>query len=166
MKNFDYKNIYIYIFLIMSRTYKQIPTWKIRSVQIDPSIKWSNIYTHDDICSFAEQLQIKLQQLNVVIYKTSGYCSEVDGKWNVTLAISSKTTPVEGKNPVYMYLIRRDTNSSSDIGGTYGCPFYNTEYVYELGHYKLSKNKEYLELVENALQEIIGEASRITCFHT
>ena len=65
-----------------------------------------------------------------------------------------------------MYLISRDTDSSSDNGGTYGCPFYNTEYVDELGHYKLSKNKEYLVLVENALKEIIGEAMRITYFHT
>ena len=150
----------------MSRTYKQISTWKKGTVQIDPSIKWTNIYTHDELCLFAEQLQVSLEQLNIEIFKTSGYCHEVDGNWNVALAISKKTTYVEDKNPVYMYLIRRDTNSSSDIGGTYGCPFFNTEYVNELGHYKLSQNKEYLELVENALEKIIGEATRITYFHT
>lgn len=149
----------------MSRTYKQISIWRVGAVYIEPSIKWSNIYTHDDLCSFSEQLKTKLPELNIELFKTNGYCSEVDGKWNVTLAISAKTAP-EGKNPVYMYLIRTETHSSSDIGGTYGCPFYNTEYVYTQGHYKLSKNKEYLELVENALQEIIGEASRITHFHT
>jgi hypothetical protein len=150
----------------MSRTYNQLSTWKIGSVQIDPSIKWSNIYTHNELCLFAKGLETKLPQLNIVIFETSEYCFEVDGRWNVTLSISSKTTPVEGKNPVYMYLIRRDTNSSSDIGGTYGCPFYNTEYVDDLGHYKLSKNKNYLELVENALEEIIGAGTRITYFHT
>ena len=49
---------------------------------------------------------------------------------------------------------------------TTAIPFCNTEYIYQLGHYKLSQNKEYLELVENTLPEIIGEATRITYFHT
>ena len=34
----------------MSRTYKQPPIWKTGTVEIQPSIKWSNIYTHDEIC--------------------------------------------------------------------------------------------------------------------
>ena len=56
----------------MSRTYKQISIWRVGAVYIEPSIKWSNIYIHDDLCSFTEQLKTKLPELNIELFKTNG----------------------------------------------------------------------------------------------
>ena len=152
----------------MSWTYREILTWKYGFFSIDPSLKWSNIYTHNQLCSIGYQLKSRLTQLNITILKKNEYFGEIlyEGNWNVTFMISAKTKQYEQKNPIYMYMIRRDTDISTEIGGTYGCPFNNTEYIYERGHYKLSDNKEYLNIVENTLQDIIGGASRISNFYT
>ena len=151
------------------RTYKQIPEWKrgTRSLTIYPSLKWGTTYSFDQIIQFANQLaeKIKLpENVSINVFPVNSYCWEVNGKWNVSFGIVERT---ETRTITYMYMIRRDTNHDSDIAGTYGCPFFNSEFCYEKHpHTSLSQKKEFLTLVETTLQDIMGEASKITHFHT
>lgn len=149
------------------RTYKQIPEWKKGPVTIYPSLKWATTYSFEQITQFANQLAEKIQlpeNVSINVFPVSSYCSEVNGKWNVSFGIVEQT---EKRTITYMYMIRRDTDSDSDISGTYGCPFFNWNYCYQKHpHTSLSQKTEFLTLVETTLKEIMGEANKITHFHT
>lgn len=149
------------------RTYKQIPEWKLGPVTIYPSLKWGTTYSFEQITQFANQLAKKIQlpeNVSINVFPVNSYCSEVNGRWNVSFGIVQRT---ETKTITYMYMIRRDTDLDADIGGTYACPFFNYEYCYEKhSHTSLSQKKEFLTLVETTLQNIMGAATKITHFHT
>ena len=143
-------------------TFKELKIWNKGSVLIFPSLKWSEKYSYEQLKGFVEKLKEKLPDMNIVIYDQNSYCSEVNGYWNVSFGV--QTTGVNAIT--YMYMIRRDNDEDKNIGGSYGCPFMNTEYIYDLRHTSLSTKPEYLKKVESKLEEIIGKAQRITYFHT
>ena len=150
-----------------TQTNKQISLRNIGSVTIEPSIKWSNIYSFEQLCLIADTLKQQLPDLSIEIFKSHGYCNEVDGKWNVCIAIHDVKSGDKCQDPTYMYLIlRRDNILDGMIGGTYGCPFQNNEYIYDLKHFSLSNHKKYLSIIENKLEELMGKAKRIEYFYT
>jgi hypothetical protein len=150
----------------MSRTYNQLPKWNIRSVSIEPSLKWTKLYTFSELCNFADRLQSELPELSIEIFKSHGYCNEVDGPWNVCIAVHKKKIKEDEKSATYMYMVRRDNSVEQEIGGTYGCPFQNNEYIQDINHRSISNHPEYLAIIETKLEELMGKAARITHFHT
>jgi len=87
------------------------------------------------------------------------YCSELDGKWNITLAFKGMDYDIQ-KNRTFMYLIRRDLNHNDTFTG----PFYHfgrDEVPLSPKHHRiLYKN------VEKILYEIFPNAFEINAFQT
>ena len=145
----------------------KISQWQIGKCTIYPSLKWNTTYSFEQLTQFTNQLveKIKLpKNVSITVFPLSSYSSEVNGTWNVSFGIVDATAT---RTITYMYMIRRDSDPTEYIGGTYGCPFFNSEYCYEKNpHTSLSQKKEYLTIVETSLKDIMGNANTITYFNT
>ena len=97
------------------------------------------------------------------LYDKNTYTRELNGSWNVVIGI--KHTREDSKK-IYqaMYLFRHDSNYNE----TYGCPFYNVEYLYDLKHCMLNKKTqpECFKILEDTLIKVLGQAKKIDHFES
>ena len=110
---------------------------------------------------FAEKVKRKIQQngYECKIYDESSYTRELNGSWNIVIGIKHIPENNEKEHQA-MYLFSQRTG----IDKTYGCPFYNKEYIYNLLHYSIDINKQLFELLEKCIKEINPEFKNITSF--
>ena len=133
--------------------------------------KTGNVVMYPHICidkvldmkEFAEKIKNKMQThgYECKIYDESSYTRELNGSWNIVIGIKHIPENQEKEHQA-MYLLSQQTF----IDKTYGCPFYNKEYIYDLLHYSLHMNKELFELLEKCIKEINSEFKNITSFRT
>ena len=140
---------------------KIIPRWVINKVVIFPHISIDEYLNYDEMKKLASETKKKLENdgYKCILYDRSSYTRELNGPWNVVLGI--KHIP-EGKKKEYqaMYLFRNDTLNKY----TYGCPFYNEEYIYQLFHYSANMNNEIIEKLEKHIKEINPKFKTIKTF--
>jgi hypothetical protein len=106
-------------------------------IQIWPHIEFPEVWSFNKIRDVIYDIQNNLF-LNTYIFE-DGYCSEMDGKWNMVFAIVKYKDDVKYK---YTYVIRRDKLA----GHTYACPIEKDDYG-DIKEFALTKNEpEFLEL--------------------
>ena len=142
---------------------RSIPYWKTQSVTIYPHLVINNYLNYDILVNLATQVKTNMKEkgYECELYDNNTYTRELNGSWNVVIGI--KHTREDSKK-IYqaMYLFRHDSNYNE----TYGCPFYNKEYVYDLNHYSVHNNKELFNTLETSIKEIKPEFKPTTYFRT
>ena len=104
---------------------KTIPYWKLGGVSIYPHLEFDKLYSYEELITIVEELKLFYKdEMSILVFGESSYCSEVNGTWNVAFGV------VGSDGVTYMYMIRRD----KDIGKSYACPFQNTEYANDINH--------------------------------
>ena len=141
---------------------KTISVWNISNrVKVYPHLEWNGIMTYEEMLEVAKKLKTALPNYNIKIWERSSYCSEINGTWNVVISIIHDDI-------TYTYMIRRD----KELGKTFGCPFHNVDYAYDLKHTCLSldinsgKVSSQFQEIEKNLNIIMGPGKSITCFQT
>jgi hypothetical protein len=135
--------------------------WNIGRVSIYPHLEFPELYTLEQLQHIAKELAQALSRdgLKICVFPESSYCCEVNGTWNVVIGFRKPDDDY-----LYTYMIRRDTK----IGKSYGCPFENSDYIWDSTKHDafLSKYcpKEF-GLVDTYLKEKLG-GTEITTFPT
>ena len=120
-------------------------------------------YSQEEMRSLCNKLKDVLKEeipsLEVIVYPQSSYCSEINGPWNVCFSVQE-----ENSNYKYTYIIRRCV----DFKKTYGCPFQNTEYIYDLNTTALmeSTNSSLFNIIESKLIELCPNSKKVNYFDT
>ena len=131
---------------------KSIPYWKLsQRCTVFPHLEFGKLYTFEELKEIAETLKKDLEdKITIQIFNESSYCQEVNGKWNVIIGVSIKGARAN----LYTYMLRRDDG----FGKSYGSPFQNASYIYDIKHARFSKEtaKEEFLIVEKYLMEKLG----------
>ena len=116
-------------------------------------------YNYKEMYDLCLKLKGELSKFDIKIYEKSTYCHELNGSWNVCFAIGDPETKM-----AYTYIIRRCT----DFNKTFGCPFVNTAYIYDLKIDGLLKqnNRKLFDIVESKLIELVPTAKKVNYFDT
>tara|TARA_B100001142_G_C13975058_1_gene516469 strand:- start:179 stop:601 length:423 start_codon:yes stop_codon:yes gene_type:complete len=116
-------------------------------------------YSQEEMRDLAKKLKANLPELNIHIYDQSTFCNELNGPWNVCFAIGDPKTKM-----AYTYIIRRCVHFKK----TYGCPFVNTAYIYDLKIAGLMKesNSRLFDIIENMLMKLVPNAKKVNYFDT
>ena len=150
---------------LQTTPYQSIPYWKKQSVTIYPHMILNNYLNYEAIVNLATQVKTKMKDkgYECELYDKNTYTRELNGSWNVVIGIKH-TREEDSTKKVYqaMYLFRHDSNYNE----TYGCPFYNSEYVYDLHHYSVHNNKSLFNTLETSIKEIKPEFKPTTYFRT
>lgn len=120
--------------------------------------------TQEEMRYICNKLKEQLSDLTIIIYNKNTYCSELNGDWNVCFSV--KENKIEDKYETYMYtyIIR----SCDNLKKTFGCPFINYHYIYNLKTTALmeSTNSELFNVIENKLMEFYPNAKKVDYFET
>jgi len=139
---------------------KTIPYWSLGRVTIYPHLEFDKLYSYEELGTIVAELKAFYKnEMKIIVFGESTYCSEVNGRWNVAFGV------VGSDGVTYMYMIRRD----KDIGKSYACPFQNTDYVYDIKHSVLdgqsSRCPNEFALIDKYLTEKLS-GKPITAFPT
>jgi hypothetical protein len=133
---------------------KSITHWKLsQRCIVFPHLEFGKLYTLEELKTIAETLKKDLEgKMTIQIFDESSYCKETNGKWNIMIGVNGK--PYKGAEYLYTYMLRLD----EEFGKSYGCPFQNSAYIYDIKHARLSQEtaKEEFLIVEKYLMEKLG----------
>jgi len=131
---------------------KSIKQWRLsQRCTVFPHLEFDKLYTLKELKEIAETLKKDLvSKMTIQIFDESTYCKEVNGEWNVMIGVGFKGA----KANLYTYMFRRD----EEFGKSYGCPFQNSAYIYDIKHARFSQEtaKEEFLIVEKYLIEKLG----------
>ena len=148
----------------MSNKNGQISVWNLsRRASVYPHLELDQKpYSQEEMRSLCNKLKSELPNLDIHIYPQSSYCSEINGPWNVCFSVSQKNNREEIIK--YTYIIRRCV----DFKKTFGCPFMNTDYIYDLKTTGLLKstNSDLFNIIEKKLIELCPNSKKINYFDT
>ena len=148
----------------MSNKNGQISVWNLsRRASVYPHLELGQKpYSQEEMRSLCNKLKSDLKDLNIEIYSQSSYCSEINGSWNVCFSVSQKNDREEIIK--YTYIIRRCVYFKK----TFGCPFMNTDYIYDLKTTALLKstNCDLFNIIEKKLIELCPNSKKINYFET
>ena len=117
-------------------------------------------YSQLEMRELCNKLAKSLPNLKFTIYEQSSYCNELNGPWNVCFSVKNP----EEKGGFYTYIIRRCV----DLNKTFGCPFFNNQYVHDLNTFALSKvcNEKLFTEIENKLISLCPNVQKVDYFDT
>ena len=138
---------------------KSITNWKLsQRCTVFPHLEFGKLYTFEELKEIAEKLKKDFEdKMTIQIFDESSYCREANGKWNIMIGVGFKGAKVN----LYTYMFRRDEK----FGKSYGCPFQNSAYIYDIKHARFSQEtvKEEFLIVEKYLIEKL-EGEKINSF--
>ena len=151
----------IYLLYFVQYTMGKIYEWNLsQRAIVHPHLELvQRPYNYKEMYDLCLKLKGELPDFDIKIYDQSTYCSELNGSWNVCFAIGDPETKM-----AYTYIIRR----CIDFNKTFGCPFVNTGYIYDLKIAGLLKkhNRKLFDIVESKLIELVPTAKKVNYFDT
>ena len=138
---------------------KRIYQWNLSNRAIVyPHLELDNkSYSQDEMRKLCNTLKQNMSKYEITIYDQSSYCNEINGPWNVCFSINNPLN-----NEKYTYIIRRCV----EFNKTFGCPFLNEEYAYDLNTLALleTNNQHLFQLVESKLMELCPNSKKVNYF--